>query len=75
MRALESPSEKVWMHDALDADRTSLYRCAVARLKYCAVDRPDMQYAVRVCFKSMSSPRVNDRHKTQACGKIRERMS
>ena len=25
---LESPREKVWMHDALDADKTSLCRCA-----------------------------------------------
>ena len=60
MRALESPSEKVWMHEALDVDKTSFYRCTVVRLKYCAVDRTNMQYAVRVCSRSMSRPRVND---------------
>ena len=66
MRALESPSEIVWMHDALDADKTSLHRCAVARLNYWEVDRPGMQYAVRVCSRSMSSPRVNDWHKNSS---------
>ena len=32
----------------------------MARLNYSAVDRPDLQYSVRVCSKSMPSPRVND---------------
>ena len=49
MRALESQSKKASMHDVLDADKTSLYRSTVARLNYWAVDRPDIQYAVRVC--------------------------
>ena len=40
--------------DELDAD--GLQRSAVARLN----DRPDTQQLVRVCSKSMSSPRVND---------------
>ena len=48
------------MHDVLDAGKTSLYRSAVARLYYGVVDRLDIQYAVIVCSKSMSSTRVND---------------
>ena len=30
-------------------DTTSLYKSTVARLNYWAADRPDIQYAVRVC--------------------------
>ena len=60
MRAPDSHSEKASTHDVLHADKTSLYRSAVARLNYWSVDRPDIQYAVRVCSKSMSNPRVND---------------
>ena len=48
------------LYSQLKADKTSLYRSAVARLNCWAVDRPDMQHAVRICSKSMSSPRVND---------------
>ena len=54
-----SQSEEAATHE-LDADETSLYRSAVARLNLWPVYRPDIQYAVRVCSKSMSSPRVND---------------
>ena len=63
MRAPESQSAKASMHDALDADKTRSYRSTVARLNYWAVDRLDIQYAVRVCSKSMSSPRVSDWHR------------
>ena len=56
MQALASQSENASIRDTLDADKTSLYRSAVARLNYWAVDRPDVPYAVRVCSKSMSSP-------------------
>ena len=58
MRAPDSQSAKASMHDVLDADKTSWYRSAAARLNFWAGDRPDIQYAVRVCSKSMSSPRV-----------------
>ena len=60
MRTLDGRCEEASTHDALDADKTSLNRSAVARLTYWAVDRPDIQNAVRVCSKSMSSPRVRD---------------
>ena len=60
MRAPESQREKASMHEVLGADKTSLYRSAMSRLNCWAVDRPDMQYAVTVCSKSMSSPRTND---------------
>ena len=60
MRTPGSQSEEASTHDALDADKTCLYRSAVARLNYWAVVRLDIQYAVRVCSKSMSSPRVSD---------------
>ena len=60
MWAPESHSKTASMHDVLDADKISLYRSTVARLNYWSVDRPDKQCAVRVCSKSMSSPRVND---------------
>ena len=68
MRALHRQSEKASMHHVLGADKTSLYRSAVPRLKDWAVDRPDMQYAVRVCSKSMSSPRVTDWQRLKTCG-------
>ena len=51
------------MHDVLDADNTSLYRSAAARMHYLAVNSPNIQYAVRMCSKSMSRPRVKDRQK------------
>ena len=35
-------------HDVPDADKTSLYRSAVARLNYWAVDKPDIHDAVGV---------------------------
>ena len=38
---------------AADADNTSLHRSAVARLNFWAVDRPDILYVVRLCYKSM----------------------
>ena len=60
MRALHSQSGEVSTHDVMDADKTSLYRSAVARLNHWAVDRPDMQCAVGVCSKYMSSTSVND---------------
>ena len=43
------------MRGELDADRG-----AVASLRYWAVNKVDMQYAVRVCSKSMPGPGVND---------------
>ena len=52
MRASYSQSEKALVRDVLNADKTSLYRSAVARLSCWAVDRPDMQHAVRICSKS-----------------------
>ena len=73
MRALDSQREKASMHDVLDADKTSLYRSEAARLNDWAVDRPDIQYAVRVCSKYMSSPGVNDRQRLKC--KKREGMS
>ena len=60
MRTPDSQNEETSAHDVLDADKTSLYRRAVARLNCWAVDKLDIQYAVRVCSKSLSSPRVND---------------
>ena len=55
-RALDSQSEEASTHGVVvDADKTSLCRSAVARLKYWEVGRPDMQYAVRVCSKSVST--------------------
>ena len=60
MRALESQSEKASMPEAFFADKTSLYRSAVARLNFWAVDRPDVQHAVRLCSKCMSSPGVSE---------------
>ena len=59
-RTLDCQSEEASTHGVLDADKSSLYRSAVPRMNYWAVDRPDRQFAVRVCPKSMSSPRVND---------------
>ena len=69
MRALDSQSEEASTYDVLGADKTSLYRSAVARLNYWAVDRLDMQYAVRMCSKSMPSRRQE--HESVSAGNIR----
>ena len=52
MRASYSQSEKALVRDVLNADKASLHRSAVGRLSCWAVDRPDMQHAVRICSKS-----------------------
>ena len=62
MRDPDCRSEEAPTHDVMDAEKTSLCRSAVARLNNWAVDRPDIQYAVRVA-------------ETQTCGKIRVGMS
>ena len=60
MRALETQGERASMHDELDADKMRLYRSTVARLNSRAVDRPGVQYAVRVSSKWMAGPGAND---------------
>ena len=57
--------ETASLHDELDADTASLCRSAQARLRYSAVDRPDIQHAVRVHSKSLTGPGVNDWHTLQ----------
>ena len=52
VRTPDSQSEEASTHDALDADKTSLYRSAVAGLNCWAVDRSDTQCAVSVCAPS-----------------------
>ena len=49
LRALESQGERASMSGELHADKTSLYGSAVASVNCWAVDRPDIQYAVRAC--------------------------
>ena len=39
------------------------YRSWAARLNYLAIDRPDIQYAVKACAKAMSSPSNRDLQK------------
>ena len=62
MRAPETQGEKVPMRDK-DADKTSLYKSAAAKLSYGEVDdTSDIQYAVIVASMSvsMSGPVVKD---------------
>ena len=61
-RVLEHQGVKASMHDELHADKTSLYRSAVVWLNYWAVDRPDIQYAVRECSKSKAGQRLAKTH-------------
>ena len=44
----------------LSEEKARLYRSTVARLNYWAVDRPDLQHAVRVCSKAAAKPTADD---------------
>ena len=52
---LENQGERPSAQDAVEADKTNLHKSAEALLNYWAVDRLDIHYAVRLCFKSMSA--------------------
>ena len=41
-------------------EKARVYRSTVARLNYWAVDRPDIQHAVRVCSKAAAKPTADD---------------
>ena len=42
----------------LEAGEATRYRALVARLNYLALDRPDIQFAVKDAAKRMSAPRA-----------------
>ena len=69
MRAPDSQSEEASTHDVLDAHKTGLYRSAVARLNYKAVDRG---HTVRCA--SVLQVRVEPKSR-RLVAKIREGMS
>ena len=44
----------------LGEEKARVYRRTVARLNNWAVDRPDLQHAVRVCSKAAAKPTADD---------------
>ena len=46
--------------EPLEAEEATRYMALVARLNYLALDRPDIQYAVKEAAKRMSAPRAPD---------------
>ena len=44
----------------LGDDQARLFRSVIARLNYLASDRPDLQFAVRVCSSGMAKPHWKD---------------
>ncbi len=46
--------------ELLDANAARKYRAITARLNYMAVDRVDIQYAVKEAARSMANPKVSD---------------
>ena len=46
--------------EVLDWDRHKVYRAVAARANYLALDRPDIQYAVKEACRAMSKPMEKD---------------
>ena len=57
-RSKEDLNHKIKKEESRDCSEqeTKLYRSVVMKLNYLAMDRPDLQWAVRRCAKNMSSP-------------------
>ena len=55
--------------DEMSEEEAWVYRSTVARLNNWAVDRPDMQHAVRVCSKSAANPTTHDWLKLKPIGR------
>ena len=68
-KTVVSPGEdaKAWEEEQdqekLGPEKASEYRGLAARANYLALDRPDIQYAVKEICRGMSSPTVGDRKK------------
>ena len=56
----------------LGEEKARVYRSTVARLNYRAVDRPDLQHAVRVCSKAAAKPIADDWLKLKRFGRYVE---
>ena len=46
--------------EKLGREAATAYRSIVARMNYMAMDRPDVQFAIKTCAKAMSSPGAED---------------
>ena len=53
----------------LNEEKARLYRSTVARLNCWAVDRPDLQHAASVCFKTTAKPTTDDWLKLKCVGR------
>ena len=68
-KTVVSPGEdaKAWGEEQdqekLGPEKASEYRGLAARANYLALDRPDIQYAVKEICRGMSSPTIGDRNK------------
>ena len=49
-----------------------MYRSIVMKLNYLAMDRPELQWSVRRCAKSMSSPTDEDMERLKRIGRYLE---
>ena len=47
--------------EKLDVKESKLYRSVIATGNYISADRPDIQYAVKECSKSMANPNSDRR--------------
>ncbi len=68
-KSVSTPGEdqKSWLEKEeekeLEAEAGSEYRALAARANYLALDRPDIQYAVKELCRAMAKPTVGDRRK------------
>ena len=53
----------------LNEEKARLYRSTVARQNQWAVDKPDLQHAVRVCSKAAAKPSADDWVKLRRIGR------
>ena len=74
-KAVVTPGEdeKPWEHEenqtALTLAEASTYRALVARCNYLAMDRADLQYAVKELCKAMSNPTIGDKKALKRVGR------
>eukprot|EP00973_Karenia_brevis_P081866 11349902-Karenia_brevis.AAC.1 len=56
--------------EKLNTEQTTRYKSIVARANFLALDRPEIQFAVKECAKSMSQPTMHDMAKLKRLGRF-----
>ena len=73
--SVNAPGEdqKPWLEEEeekfLEGEAATEYRALAASANYLALDRPDIQYAVKELCRAMSKPTVGDRKKLERLGR------